>query len=159
MYLEHWWNETSQQDCPLCHSYSMYSDIINKRSRMSKTIYNGWILSAKVIVHGNMEKFEEKDLWPVRVQCFLCSTLAEDSDRINWERDGDVDAREEQHSAPLPIGSLPGHTVVTKSYGFKTDARGGLISEWWLTGAKCPPFQITAFLGETGLAGRKPFSR
>lgn len=65
----------------------------------------------------------------MRVQRFLCSTLAEDSDRINWERDGDVDAREE-HSAPLPIGSLPGHTGVTKSYGFKTDARGGVISEW-----------------------------
>lgn len=66
----------------------------------------------------------------MRAQRFLGSTLAEDSDRINWERGGDVDAREEQRSAPLPVGSLPGHTGVTKSYGFKTDARGGLISEW-----------------------------
>lgn len=37
------------------------------------------------------------------------------------------------------------------------DGRGGLASEWRLTGAKCPPFQIAPFLGENGLAGEKAF--
>lgn len=76
---------------------------------------------------------------------------------INWEEDVDVNAREQQHSLPLLIGSPPEHTGVTKSYGFTVDGRGGFAGEWWLTGAKCPPFQIAPFLGENGLAGEKAF--
>lgn len=70
----------------------------------------------------------------------ICSSLAVNTDRMNWEEDGDVNAQEQQLSVPLLIGLPPEHTGVTKSYGFMVDGRGGLASEWWLTGAKCPPF-------------------
>lgn len=140
---EHGWNETSQQDCPLCHSYSMYSDIINKRSRMSNTIYNGWIPSAEVIVHGNMESVEEKDLWPVRVQGFPSSPFLPIG---RWDQLGMRWICWCQRRTPFSASPrwLPAsHTGAPKSYGFNTDGRGGLISEWWLSGAK-----NTAFLGE-----------
>lgn len=38
---------------------------------------------------------------------FFCSSLAVNADMINWEEDGDVNAREQQHLVPLFIGLAP----------------------------------------------------
>lgn len=78
------------------------------------------------------------DLWECSVLCLLPWLSTDDG--IDWERDGDVDAREEQHSVPLPIGSLPGHTGAPKLYGFKTDVRW--VNQWMVTNWS----KVSAFL-------------
>lgn len=78
------------------------------------------------------------DLWECSVLCLLPWLSTDDG--IDWERDGDVDAREEQHSVPLPMGSLPGHTGAPMLYGFKTDARW--VNQWMVTNWS----KVSAFL-------------
>lgn len=130
MHPEDWKNKISQQECPRSHSYSMYSDIINKRSMMSSGFNNGWFPSAEVRIRGNLETVE-KDHCAVRRQgCFFFPLPFSEPYWINCKEDGDVNVSGENNTlTPLPHWLAPGHTGVTKSYRFVADGRAGLASE------------------------------